>query len=261
VIQALIDQKKVTQGLKRRCPMKQHRKIIRIDEDLCNGCGQCVPSCAEGALAIVDGKARVIADKYCDGLGACLGECPTGALKIIEREADAFDENAVEQMLKQKKFQEKNLGCGCPSSKMQTFTPGSTLKGVTAQESSLSHWPVQIRLIPPHAPFLNNADLLVTADCVPVALPGFHERFLAGKVVLIGCPKFDNAEEYYHKFREIFEKADVRSVLVLSMEVPCCTGLPALVAKAIADSGKNIPVSQQVVGLRGELLAQRPLFG
>lgn len=241
--------------------MKQHRKIIRIDEALCNGCGQCVPSCAEGALAIVDGKAWVIADKYCDGLGACLGECPTGALKLIEREADAFDEHAVEQMLKQKKFQEQNLGCGCPSSKMQSFSPTAAAKGHIAQvvqESSLSHWPVQIRLVPPHAPFLNNADLLVVADCVLVALPGFHERFLTGKVVLIGCPKFDNAEEYYHKFRSIFEKANIRSVSVLSMEVPCCAGLPTLVAKAAEDSGKQIPVTQQVVGLRGNILDQRP---
>jgi len=156
--------------------MKVLRKIIRIDEDLCNGCGDCVISCAEGSLEITDGKARVISDKYCDGLGACIGECPTGALTIVEREAEEFDVEAVEEHLADSK----------------TSVPGGASAGV----SSLSHWPVQIRLVPPNAPFLKEADLLVVADCVPVAFPSFHSDFLEGKVVMMGCPKFDDVESY-----------------------------------------------------------------
>ncbi len=167
--------------------MKVQRRIIKIDDELCDGCAQCVPSCAEGAIQIIDGKARLVEEKYCDGLGACLGECPTGALSIVQREAEEFDEEAVEEHLSSKTqkvhHDEATLPCGCPSSQMQTFAPHA---------SRLSHWPVQIRLVPATAPFLQGADLLVAADCTPVAYPNFHQDFLQDKAVMIGCPKFDD---------------------------------------------------------------------
>ena len=159
--------------------MKVKRKIIEIDEELCDGCGQCVPSCAEGAIELVDGKARVVAEKYCDGLGACMGECPNNALRIIEREADDFDEEAVEAYLKEKESKPKqekpSIVRGCPSAQVQTFIPPATDRGKAPSDSQLSHWPIQINLIQPSAPFLKGADLLVAADCVPAAFAGFQD--------------------------------------------------------------------------------------
>lgn len=261
--------------------MKITRKIIEIDDELCNGCGQCVPSCAEGALRIVDGKARLIAEKYCDGLGACLGDCPTGALKVIEREADDFDEEAVEELLHRQRAAEAeakgasqpaaSMGCGCPSSHLQTFTagatpcqaanqprqtatsamPGSAAAGPVA--SSLTHWPVQIRLVPPTAPFLEQADLLVAADCVPVAYPRFHQDLLAGRAVMTGCPKFDDAEAYVQKFTEIFASGRLKSVTIAIMEVPCCGAMRNIIREAMQRAGKSMPVKEVVIGVRGEL--------
>jgi len=250
--------------------MKVLRKIIEIDEDLCTGCGECVPNCAEGALEIVDGKAKMIAEKYCDGLGACLGECPTGALRIVEREADDFDEKAVEELLASKKTataQPAPAG-GCPSARLQTFaapafqqTPCQaankpTQLGGTASAagSQLSHWPVQIRLVPPTAPFLKGADLLVAADCVPVAYPNFHRDLLAGKVVMQGCPKFDETESYIQKFAEIFTAAQLKSITIAIMEVPCCSSMRHIIQEALNRSGKSIPVHEVVISVRGELL-------
>lgn len=221
------------------------RKIIQIDDELCDGCGQCVPSCAEGAIQIIDGKARLLADKYCDGLGACLGECPTGALSIVEREAEEFDEEAVGAYLSSKAqkaaSEETSLPCGCPSVQLQTFVPCQKANEPAVQESlvsALSHWPVQIRLVPAGAPFLKGANLLVVADCVPVAYRSFHQDFLKGKVVLVGCPKFDNAQEYIQKFAEIFNTADIKTVTVVVMEVPCCNGLPMIVEKGMSMADK-----------------------
>ncbi|MBW2049752.1 MAG: 4Fe-4S binding protein [Deltaproteobacteria bacterium] len=245
--------------------MKVLRKIIEIDEELCDGCGQCVPSCAEGAIEIVDGKARIVAEKYCDGLGACMGECPTGALRIVEREAEDFDEAAVEEYLKQKeeKSPEIPTACGCPSTQIQTFAPPSHGKETVAgnsdsgrTSSSLEHWPVQINLIPPIAPFLKGADLLVAADCVPVAYPNFHQDFLKGKVVMVGCPKFDDVEEYIRKFTNIFKMADIKSITTLVMEVPCCSALPVIIQRAMDAAGKKIPVKQVVISTRGEILSR-----
>ncbi|MEW6116234.1 MAG: 4Fe-4S binding protein [Nitrospirota bacterium] len=243
--------------------MKSRRKIIEINEDLCNGCGQCVTDCAEGALKIIDGKARLVSEIYCDGLGACLG-CPQGALKIVEREAEAFDEHAVEQYLKQKEQNEKKAAetpvhSGCPSARIQTFTvsPCAEANRPASQScatSALSHWPVQIRLVPPTAPFLRGAHLLVAADCTPVAYPNFHGEFLKDKVVMIGCPKFDNADEYIQKFADIFRTADIKSVTVLTMEVPCCSRLPLIVERGLAIAGKNIPINNIVISTRGEVL-------
>lgn len=242
--------------------MKQQRKIIQIDEEKCNGCGQCVTGCAEGALAIVDGKAKVVADSLCDGLGACIGECPQDALKIIEREADAFDEEAVEHHLKAQAAQPpKAMACGCPSTQIQSFSPCAQAnqpgRQVPVQASALSHWPVQIRLIPPNAPFLKGADLLVAADCVPVAFPAFHQEFLRGKTVMLGCPKFDDAQSYVEKFTAIFKTAGLKSITIVIMEVPCCGGLPRIVEKALQDAGSRIPFTLVVVSTRGKIIEER----
>lgn len=244
--------------------MKVLRKIIDIDEELCDGCGQCVPSCAEGALEIINGKARIVADKLCDGLGACMGECPTGALKIVERETDEFDEEAVEEHLTERQketTEEEKLFTGCPSSLIQTFIPAgsfseaqiSSITG-TEGESALSHWPVQIRLIPSKAPFLKGADLLVLADCVAVAYSRLQSDFVKGKVVMMGCPKFDDSEGYIEKFTDIFKIAGIKSITNVYMEVPCCSGLPMIVKKALEISGQTIPMTDVVISTRGKVV-------
>jgi NAD-dependent dihydropyrimidine dehydrogenase PreA subunit len=241
--------------------MKTIRKIIEIDENLCNGCGECVPNCAEGALQIIDGKARVIAEIYCDGLGACLGHCPQGALNVVEREAEDFDEHAVEELLKRhsrKEVQAPPIHAGCPGSRLHTFAspcqesnkPDSHGKAASA----LTHWPVQIRLVPPSAPFLKCAHLLVAADCTAYSYAGFHSDLLVGKALMIGCPKFDDADDYVLKFAEIFKNADIKKVTVAEMEVPCCSKLPIIVRKAMEISGRNIPMEEVIIGIRGEVL-------
>ncbi len=244
--------------------MKTLRKIIEIDEELCDGCGQCVPSCAEGALEIIDGKAKVISDNLCDGLGACLGECPTGALKVIEREADEFDEEAVEAHLEtqaaEKPSEEPVSPCGCPSAAIATFDQPSPCQGanipqfVDKSESALSHWPIQIRLVPPTAPFLKGADLLVVSDCTPLAYADFHRKFMKGRKVLMGCPKLDDAQSYIDKFAEMFTEADIKSVTTVIMEVPCCAGMPVIVKKGLEKSGKTVPLKEVVISTKGQLL-------
>jgi ferredoxin len=250
--------------------MKSTRKIIRIDEEKCDGCGLCVPSCAEGAIRIVDGKARLVAEKYCDGLGACLGECPQGALTVIDAEVDPFDEVAAKELVhasrgttqehpSDKTAADKTLPCGCPSSLMQTFAPQTACDRANipvvqpgSGVSALAHWPVQISLVPPSAPFLRGADLLVAADCTPAAYARFHDDLLRGKTLLLGCPKFDDAEEYVKKFAAIFETATIKSVTIAVMEVPCCQGLPVIVRKGMALAGKEIPIEIVVISTRGE---------
>ncbi|MCU0559631.1 MAG: 4Fe-4S binding protein [Desulfobacterales bacterium] len=253
--------------------MKVIRKIIKIDEELCNGCGNCVPACAEGALEIIDGKARVIADLYCDGLGACLGECPTGALTIVEREADEFDEHAVEQMLgaKQKRSTAAHpavlpmAGGGCPSARMVQSFGGPAAGAEEPQpaggpvQTGLSHWPIQIMLVPPTAPFLQGADLLVLADCVAVAFPGLHRDLLKGKRVMMGCPKFDNVQAYVEKFAQVCKLSGIRSITTAVMEVPCCAALPMIVRKGMELSGAKIPMEEVVVSVRGKILERRPV--
>jgi ferredoxin len=248
--------------------MKVKRKIIEIDEELCNGCGQCIVDCAEAALEIIDGKAKVVAEKYCDGLGACMSGCPTGALTLIERECDDFDEVAVEELLKsKKKAKNKQSECGCPSSQLQTFTstPPSgvqTCEGANQPKaipmganSALTHWPVQIRLIPPTAPFLQNADLLIAADCTPLARASFHEDFLAGKVVMMGCPKFDDQQSYVQKFAEIFSSADIKSITTVIMEVPCCGSMRSIISQAMKKADKDIPCSEVVISTQGAIIS------
>jgi Fe-S-cluster-containing hydrogenase component 2 len=235
--------------------MQIKRKIIKIDEEKCNGCGLCVPSCAEGAIHVVDGKARLVSEKFCDGLGACLGECPNGALSIIESEAEAFEKETAGKDLKS-----RTLPCGCPSSLIQTFstmTPCEAANKPVSQAnmaSALSHWPIQIRLVPPDAPFLKGADLLVVADCTPVAYPRFHEDFLRGKIVLMGCPKFDDMQSYVMKFADIFEKSGIKTITVLVMEVPCCQGLPVIIQKAMELTGKKIPMQKVIINTRGGIV-------
>ena len=244
--------------------MKVMRKIIEIDEERCDGCGQCVPGCAEGALEIIDGKAKVVAEVFCDGLGACIGECPNDALTLVEREADEFDEQAVEERLAalDQKATEKSLACGCPSSRLQSFAAtacdsANQPKAMAGLESALSHWPIQINLVPPHAPFLKNADLLVVADCAPLAFPEFHNRFLKGRAVMMGCPKFDDAQGYINKFAEVFATAGIRSITTVVMEVPCCSGLPFIVKKGLEKSGKAIPLTEVVISTRGKILQEK----
>ncbi|MBN2032806.1 MAG: 4Fe-4S binding protein [Deltaproteobacteria bacterium] len=244
--------------------MKVQRKIVRIDEDLCDGCGACVPSCAEGAIEVVDGKAKMVAEKYCDGLGACLGDCPKGALTVEERVADEFDEEAVEKYLSAGKKEEPNkeflMVCGCPSSQIKVLTPSLEGSGEpSTQNSELAHWPVQIKLVPSTAPFLKGADLLIAADCAAVAYPNLHRDFLKNRVVMIGCPKFDDVQEYVEKFTEIFKTANIRSVTILDMEVPCCSALPQIVKRSMDRADKSIPGEEIVIGSGGDILNRQDL--
>ncbi|MCP4353465.1 MAG: 4Fe-4S ferredoxin [Desulfobacterales bacterium] len=243
--------------------MKILRKIIEIDEELCDGCGQCVPSCAEGALEIAGGKARIVQDRLCDGLGACLGECPTGALRVVERGADEFDEEAVGQHLSEmeKNDSEDMIPRACPSAGLQMFAPKTSLETCKrpipdAGDSALSHWPVKIRLVPPNAPFLKSSDLLVLADCVSAAYPRTHQDFIKEKVILMGCPKFDEVQPYIDKFSEIFKSAGIKSITSVVMEVPCCSGLPIIVKEGLEKAGVKIPHEIVVVSTRGDILSR-----
>jgi len=245
--------------------MKVLRKIIEIDEELCDGCGLCVPGCAEGALQIINGKARVIADRYCDGLGDCVGECPTGALRVIEREAYEFDKEAVKQYLTEKEM--PILSCGCPSTNIQTFAAPSSCQeankpaGIEGNcKSALTHWPVQIRLVPASAPFLQGADLLILADCSAVAFPTLHRDLLKGKVVMMGCPKFDDVRDYTARFADIFKIANIGSITTVTMEVPCCSGLPMIVKKGMEAAGKEIPMEEVVLSTRGKIFTKKDLI-
>ena len=308
------------------------RKIIEIDEDICNGCGNCIPNCPEGALQVIDGKARLISDLFCDGLGACIGECPIEAIKVVNREAEPYNETKVmENIARQGKNviaahlkhlrdhgetglynealeylknnnieiaedvemnsknseNEDRLPCGCPGSAVmdlrgeepcEAVKPGVHVSGsisetalkdnskaaqiaellsqLTAKESKLRQWPVQIMLVPSTAPYLKDADLLIAADCVPFAYAGFHEDFLENKALLIGCPKLDDSEFYMKKFTEIFRLNDIKSVTVVHMEVPCCFGLLSIVKQAVKDSGKDILVKAVNIGIRGNIVSE-----
>lgn len=308
------------------------RKIIEIDEDICNGCGDCIPNCPEGALQVIDGKARLISDLFCDGLGACIGECPVEAIKVVKREAEPYNEtkvmenisrqgknviaahlkhlrdhgetglyNEALEYLKNNNIEiaedvetnsknsenEDRLPCGCPGSAVmdlrgeepcEAVKPGvrvsdsisgpalkdnskaaqiaELLSQLTAKESKLRQWPVQIMLVPSTAPYLKDADLLIAADCGPFAYAGFHEDFLENKALLIGCPKLDDSEFYMKKFTEIFRLNDIKSVTVVHMEVPCCFGMLSIVKQAVRDSGKDIPVKAVNIGIRGNIISE-----
>ena len=241
--------------------MKIMRKIIEIDDELCTGCGECVPDCAEGSLQIIDGKARLVSDNLCDGLGACLGACPTGALKIIEREAEDFDEEAVEVFLAGQKNNEQTsapVGGGCPSAQiktMQPITPCQAANEPTSQVGcALSHWPVQIRLISPSAPFLENCDLLIAADCCAVSYGSLQQDFIQGRVVMMGCPKFDDQQDYVNRFTELFKTRKLNSVTILIMEVPCCSSMLQIVKKAYDEAKATVSIRQVVVSTQGQIL-------
>ncbi len=251
------------------------RNIIEIDQAKCDGCGQCVMACAEGALEIRDGKARLVSDVYCDGLGACLGECPRGALHVIERDAVAFDEEATRRHVERRPHAPARPAAqhACPGSAVRMFAidrPSSqgaaaqpsaaeTAKPGEGEASALGHWPIQLRLVPPGAPFLRDADLLLVADCVPFALAGFHRQFLRGRPVLIGCPKLDDAPFYVEKLAEIFRQSGIRRVTVLHMEVPCCTGLVRVAEAARRRSGVEVPLDHVTISIRGEVLQEAGL--
>ena len=231
------------------------RKIIRINEDLCNGCGACANACHEGAIAMVNGKAKLIRDDYCDGLGNCLPACPTGAISFEEREAAAYDEAAVARHMEARK-QEQHAG-GCPGSRIRQFNMDGGSRAETAAPgivpSQLRQWPVQIKLAPINAPYFDGANLLVAADCTAFARADVHERFIKGRVVLIGCPKLDSVD-YTEKLSAILSSNDIKSVTILRMEVPCCGGIVRAAEGAVGVSGKDIPVRTVIISTDGEII-------
>ncbi len=237
---------------------KLMRKIVKIDEEKCDGCGACVTACAEGALQIIDGKARLVSETYCDGLGACLGECPQGAITIEEREAAEFSEEATERHLHAHHAEEAeatgSLPCGCPSARVTQFARPEAVrtKERTYQPSMLTQWPVQLTLVPPTAPFLRGADVVLAADCVPFAYAGFHEDFLKDHALLVACHKLDNFPAHLKKLTDILLHSGLKSLTVVHMEVPCCSGLTYMAKQAILASGKDVPLKEIVIGVRGE---------
>jgi ferredoxin len=231
------------------------RKIVKIDEEKCNGCGMCVPTCVEGALQIIDGKAKLTSETYCDGLGACLGECPQGAITIEERAAEDFDEEAAKLHQEEETHKEDKLPCGCPSTTVrQLERQETTAKETAPQEPTLSHWPVQLTLVPPKAPFLQGADLLLVADCVPFAYAGFHQDFIKNHAVVVACPKLDDFPAHVKKLTEILSQSSVKSVTVVHMEVPCCSGLAHMANQAIKLAGKDIPLKEVTVSIKGSVM-------
>ena len=236
--------------------VKMIRRIIQIDREKCNGCGACAEACHEGAIAMVDGKAELMRDDYCDGLGDCLPACPTGAISFVEREAAAYDEQAVMEN-KQKKMRKEGmtLPCGCPGSQSRQIKRAEDPHAgaqCAVQESRLSQWPVQIKLVPVNAPYFDGAKLLIAADCTAYAYAAFHERFMRGHITLVGCPKLDGVD-YAEKLTEIIRENDVKSVTVVRMEVPCCGGLERAAVTALKNSGKFIPWQVVTVTLDGRL--------
>jgi Pyruvate/2-oxoacid:ferredoxin oxidoreductase delta subunit len=245
------------------------RKVIRIDEEKCDGCGECVTGCAEGAIAIIEGKARLVSEVYCDGLGACLGQCPQGAITMEEREAEEFDEARTREHLERLKSRQAGssplpvmaVPRQCPGSmtrslggRARAFKAGES-GPIGPQPSELRNWPVQLTLVPPSAPYFRGADLLLVADCVPFACADFHQRFLRGKPVIIGCPKLDQAEFYVRKLAEIVRMAEPRSLTVVRMEVPCCSGLTRIAQHALGLAESDTPLTDVTVGIGGEVLA------
>jgi ferredoxin len=234
------------------------RKIVKIDENKCNGCGLCINACHEGALQLINGKAKLVSDAYCDGLGACLPECPTGAITIEEREADAFDETTVKaRVAKQgEQHQPANLPCGCPGTHAKVITrsgdTSSIPKAAVCAESQLRQWPCQIKLVPVNAPYFDNASLLVAADCTAYAYANMHNDFMRDKITLIGCPKLDDAD-YAVKLAEILKVHEIKSITVLRMEVPCCSGIVNAVKDALVKSGKMIPWRVVTIGTDGTI--------
>lgn len=274
------------------------REIVLIDDEKCDGCGLCVPACHEGAIRIVSGKARLVADNLCDGLGACLGHCPQGAIRVERREAAEFDEEAVKAHLQPVASANKappralevppggplhvpvangtpGPGGGCPSQRFirlgaagsrppadrsrSDLPEGPRIPGEPTPVSALGQWPVQLRLLPPRAPVFQDADLLLAADCVPFALPDFHQRLLRGRAVAIACPKLDDTSDYVAKLTEIMAANRLRSITVVHMEVPCCTGILSMALRAREQSGVDLPIEDVVISVRGEVIQRRQI--
>lgn len=265
------------------------REIIRIDENLCDGCGDCILSCAEGALQIIDGKARLVSDMLCDGFGNCLGACPRDAITIIKREAEDFDESAIKRHGNDERPSFSSSGPGdspavrpapmsvpspvtmvSPARHMSGGCPGSAMRMFPAEDESssaekrpacpapsqLTQWPVQLMLVPPTAPFLKGREILLAADCCPFAFADFHGTFLKGKALLVGCPKLDDLNYYREKLEEIFRESGCTGVTVMMMEVPCCGGLRWATEQALQTSGKSLPLKEIIIGVRGTILRE-----
>ncbi len=237
------------------------RKIVKIDEDKCNGCGLCIDACHEGALQLVDGKARLVSESYCDGLGDCLPECPVGAIVLEEREAAAFDEEAVKKHMEARfNSMPEKLACGCPGThartierKIEAAPPVPSAAKDVSIGSQLRQWPCQIKLVPVNAPYFDSAHLLVAADCTAYAYANVHNDFMRGKITVIGCPKLDEAD-YAGKLTEILKTHKIKSVTVLRMEVPCCGGIENAVKQALRNSGKMIPWRIVTVATDGSIV-------
>ncbi|PLX82032.1 MAG: 4Fe-4S ferredoxin [Desulfuromonas sp.] len=255
------------------------REIVKIDEEKCDGCGLCVPACAEGAIQIIEGKAKLLAENLCDGLGACLGDCPRDAITIERRNADEYDEEVVNEHLKKigrdplpghqqshapqgggcpsaqvKQFPSAAHGGGCPSAQVKSHVAPTSGNDDEAgrRQSHLQQWPVQLHLVPPTAPFFQDADVVLAADCVPFAYPDFHKDFLKGKALAIACPKLDDTSPYLEKIKAMILQSNIKSLTVLHMEVPCCSGIIALAKRAIEESGRDIPLETVRIGIQGE---------
>jgi len=236
------------------------RKVIEIDEDLCTGCGQCITACAEGALELVNGKARVVSNRFCDGLGACIGECPEGALRIVERDVEEFDEGAVKERLGEGEKHERhhrNREMSCPSAKVHILDKKHRSHETVRRESLLGHWPIKLMLVPETAPFLKGKELVVLADCAAVAYASLHEEFLDGKAIVIGCPKFADAQVYVEKLGKIVKSGGIKELTIVHMEVPCCFGLQRIAEEAVKVSGKKIPIHEIVITRKGDALRSR----
>jgi ferredoxin len=268
------------------------RDIIRIDEEKCTGCGSCVTGCPEGALQIIDGKAKVVNDLFCDGLGACIGDCPEGAIEVETREAEPYDESKVmgnivkagphairahlqhlkshdqeslllealnylkEHNVEIPQFEEESMAYGCPGSLTLDLRGANNHPHQQVTFSSeLGNWPIQLQLLNPHAPYLKNAELVIAADCAPFAYPNFHQRFLKGKVLIIFCPKLDRTiDEYLDKLTEIFQKQDIKSISIVHMEVPCCSGIDMIVQRALKNAQKNLIIKDYTISRNGEII-------
>jgi ferredoxin len=268
------------------------RDVIRIDEEKCTGCGSCVTGCPEGALQLIDGKARVVSDLFCDGLGACIGDCPEGAIEVETREAEPYNEHMVmeniakagpnvikahlqhlqehgqeelvneaidflkENNIEIPDYEEEPMACGCPGSISQDLRrSGNQSVAPVTGTSELGNWPIQLQLLNPNAPYLKNADLLIAADCAPFAYANFHQRFIKGKVSIIFCPKLDKTiEEYVDKLSEIFQKQDIKSISIVHMEVPCCSGIEIIVKKALEKAQKNTIIKDYTISTNGEII-------
>lgn len=233
------------------------RKIIKIDTELCNGCGRCATACHEGAIAMIDGKARLVREDFCDGLGDCLPACPTGAITFEEREAPSYDEAAVRSAKERDAVRATHGGhsCACPGRRVETIRRDEVTRGArpSASPSRLSQWPCQIKLVPTNAPYLDGAHLLIAADCTAFAYGSLHEEFIRGRITLIGCPKLD-AGDYAEKLTQIIRSNDIRSVTIVRMEVPCCGGLEAAAKRALQESGKFIPWQVVTITTDGKIL-------